>query len=97
MSSTGDLGRYLGVPTINGRVTNATYKQVVDRVEQRLAGWKMKCLSLAGRITLIQSVVSAIPAYTMQTVKLPRATCDVLDRKYDDFYGGAPQQNASPI
>ena len=35
---TDDLGKYFGVPTINGRVTNATYKQVLERVKRRLAG-----------------------------------------------------------
>ena len=88
MSSTEDLGRYLGVPTINGRITKATYRHVVERVERRLAGWKTKCLSLAGRITLIQSTISSIPAYTMQTAKLPRSTCDELDRKTRRFLWG---------
>ena len=30
MLSTDDLGRYLGVPTINGRITKVTYQHVVD-------------------------------------------------------------------
>lgn len=62
---------YLGVPTINGRSSKREYQYLVDKVNGKLAGWKSKTLSLAGRATLIQSALSTIPLYTMQTTKLP--------------------------
>ena len=70
MESTEDLGKYLDVPTIHGRITKSTYQEVVQRVDRRLAGWKTKCLGR--RITLLQLTIVAIPAYAMQTAKLPR-------------------------
>jgi len=78
MTSTEDLGQHLGVSTINGRVTKATYQHGEERVEQKLARWKIECLSLAGGQRLSNSVM---PSYTMQTARLPQATCDELDRK----------------
>ena len=63
-----ELGMYLGVPTINGRSSKREYQYLVDKVNGKLAGWKSKTLSLAG---LIQSALSTIPLYTMQTTKLP--------------------------
>ena len=54
VSTTDDLGRYLGMPAIHGRVTKRTFQQVLDRINKRLAGWKTKVLSLAGRATLVQ-------------------------------------------
>ena len=92
----GHLGRYLGVPTIWGRVTKATYQQVVERVKKRLADWKTKCLSLAGHITLIQLTIAAILSYTMQTSKLPRATCGELDRKVRRFLWGVTSLEHKP-
>ena len=44
MPKTEDLSKYLGVPTINGRVTRATYQEVIARVDSKLAGWKAICL-----------------------------------------------------
>ena len=88
IEQTDDLGRYLGVPVINGRVTSATFQDVLTRVDRRLAGWKTKCLSLAGRATLIQSTITAIPAYVMQSARLPRSLCDGLDRKIRRFLWG---------
>jgi len=93
IQQTMDFGRYLGVPTLHGRTTKATYYDVLDKVEKRLAGWKTKCLSLAGRATLIQSTVTAIPAYVMQSARLPRSVCDDLDRKIRRFlWGGTAMQ-----
>jgi len=88
MESTDDLGRYLGVPTINGRVTRAQYQYVLERLDKRLAGWKTTCLSLAGRATLVQSTLAAILTYTMQTTRLPRSVCDDIDRKVRRFFVG---------
>ena len=34
---TDDLGKYLGVPNITGRVTKSTFQEVVHRVGKRLA------------------------------------------------------------
>lgn len=57
---TQDLGMYLVVPIIHGRVSNSTYKHVVDKVIKKLATWKGRVLSYAGRKTLIQSTSSSI-------------------------------------
>jgi len=50
-----------------------------------------RCLSLAGRATLIQAVVAAIPSYTMQTVGVSRLVCDELDRKIRRFLWGGSE------
>lgn len=58
-----DMGKYLGVPSIQQRVTTGTYKVVLQRVQQKLQGWKAKCLALATWATLIKVVTSAMPTY----------------------------------
>ena len=67
VSRTQNLGKYLGMPLIHSKVTSRTYPEFVEKVNKRLAGWKSKCLSFAGRTTLIKSVISAIPSYAMQS------------------------------
>jgi len=93
---TEDFGCYLEVPTINGKVTCATFQSVISRADKRLAGWKAKCLSLEVRIMLIQSTVMAIPAYLMQSARLPRSLCDELDRKIRRFLWGASNMQRKP-
>ena len=45
-------------------------------------------LSTTGRHTLIQATILSIPAYAMQTAKLPRTLCDEVDRKVRRFLWG---------
>lgn len=54
MEATEDFGKYLGVPTINGRTSTRDYQYLVDKVNDKLSGWKAKTISLAGLATLIQ-------------------------------------------
>lgn len=77
---TQNLGKYLGMPSIHGRVIANTFKYLLDKVHSRLAGWKTKFLSMASRINLIKSITSSIPIYAMQTIELPKSTCDAIDK-----------------
>ncbi|CAN1142230.1 Putative ribonuclease H protein At1g65750 [Linum perenne] len=86
---TQDLGHYLGVPILHGRTTKGTYQGIIDKLDQKLSGWKAKSLSLAGRVTLAQSALSAIPIYAMQTSVLPVTTCDAIDRRIRNFVWGS--------
>lgn len=78
---TADLGKYLGVPLIHKRICKTTYYHILEKVQDRLAGWKAEQLSMAGRTLLVQSVTSAIPVYTMQTTRIPEAINQEIDRR----------------
>ncbi|KAL2929232.1 hypothetical protein RDABS01_034643 [Bienertia sinuspersici] len=51
-------------------------------------GWKSKFLSLAGRATLAKSTLSTMGIYSMQSAKIPKSTCDDIDRKTRKFIMG---------
>ncbi|KAK5812568.1 hypothetical protein PVK06_028003 [Gossypium arboreum] len=65
-----NLGIYLGVPLFHGRVTCSTLRFIVDKVRSELNNWGAKQLSMADRITFVQSVLS-IPNYFMQSMSIP--------------------------
>ena len=88
-----NMGNYLGVPLVQGRVTKATYKGVLVKVQAKLSAWKSQLLSMAGKITLIQSVASSIPQYIMQTAKLPQALCEDLDKSSKSFLWGSSENH----
>lgn len=50
---TSNLGTYLGIPICHGQASR-TFIFLVDRVNRKLAGWKVKSLSRAARTILIQ-------------------------------------------
>ncbi|KAH1091495.1 hypothetical protein J1N35_018752 [Gossypium stocksii] len=60
-----NLGHYLGVPLFHQRVTNGTMQFIVEKVREKLRSWDVKRLSIAGYITLAQSVLMTIPGSFM--------------------------------
>ncbi|KAF7804220.1 putative ribonuclease H protein At1g65750 family [Senna tora] len=87
-AETNDLGAYLGMPVLHQRVTKNTYQYVVDKVKAKLSSWKSKNLSLAGKVTLVRAVTSAIPAYAMQTAVLPSGICKEIEKLNRGFIWG---------
>ena len=79
------LGKYLGFPIKHSGATTQEFNFILDRVKQKLAGWKANMLSLAGRAILIQASSSAIPSYVMQGTYLPGRIFDGIDRVNRNF------------
>ena len=68
----------------------ADWKVIIDRINNRIQGWKGKLLSIGGRVTLLNSVLSAIPIYWLSVFKMPtkiRMRIDKLRRRFL-WYGG---------
>lgn len=86
---TDNLGKYLGVPLIMGRCTKHHFEFIVEKVQQRFSSWEARNLSLAGRCILVQSILSGIPAYIMQTTWISQSTCKELGRMSCDFLWGS--------
>ena len=61
-------------------------------MQSKLARWKSKCLSLAGRATLVKAVYSAIPSYTMQCNFLPISVSNQLDKLSRDLLWGSTSE-----
>ena len=78
-SLTNDLGKYLGVPFHHRRVNANSFSYVTESLMQKLSTWKTPSLSLAGRLVLCKSVISALPTYAMQTSLLPSRVCKKID------------------
>ncbi|KAJ8431960.1 hypothetical protein Cgig2_024271 [Carnegiea gigantea] len=74
-------------------ITRSIFQYILDRVDKKLVGWKAKVLSIASRATSIQSAISSIPFYTMQTTRLPRSICDDIHRKSGCFLWGVVKRN----
>jgi hypothetical protein len=60
----------------------------VEKVKGRLAGWKAKQLSLAGRITVAKSVIQAIPIYPMMSMPIPKSCLKEIEKVQRAFIRG---------
>jgi len=46
------------------------WEEVVERVRKRLSKWKGKFISMAGKLCLIKSVLSALPLFYLSLYKM---------------------------
>nr|GEZ84824.1 RNA-directed DNA polymerase, eukaryota, reverse transcriptase zinc-binding domain protein [Tanacetum cinerariifolium] len=48
-----------------------SWDEVIDKMVKRLSKWKMKTLSIGGRLTLLKAVFGSLPIYHMSIFKVP--------------------------
>lgn len=92
ISSTLDLGKYLGMPVLQKWMNKETFSSVLERANSRLAGWKKHVLSLAGRATLTKAVLSSLPVHSMSSVMMPKSTLASLDKLARSFLWGSTDE-----
>ena len=78
--------KYLGLPTMVGVDRSDCFQHLVDRVCQRLKGWKEKILSVQGKEILVKSVAQANPSYAMFVLKLPKGVCKSITDEISGFW-----------
>ncbi|GKC43379.1 RNA-directed DNA polymerase, eukaryota [Tanacetum coccineum] len=65
-----------------------SWDDIVDRVRRRLSKWKMKMLSIGGRLTLVKSVLGSMPIFHMSMFKVPTGTLRTLESIRGKFFNG---------
>ncbi|KAJ4805083.1 RNA-directed DNA polymerase (Reverse transcriptase)-related family protein [Rhynchospora pubera] len=80
---------YLGLPLTIGRPDRSCYQPLITKIQQRLQGWKSKLLSRAGRLTLVSSVLTAIPTYFMSVFLLPKWLLKSVVKERSRFLWGS--------
>jgi hypothetical protein len=67
--------KYLGLPFGASYKVKHIWNNIIEKIEWRLASWKRMYLSIGGRVTLIKSTLSNLPAYFMSLFSLPLGCC----------------------
>jgi hypothetical protein len=81
--------KYLGLPLALSRSKKHMFESVVEKINAKTQGWKCKVLSQATRITLVQSVLSLIPMYTMTSITLLKSICAQIDTSIKKIIWGS--------
>ncbi|KAJ9535294.1 hypothetical protein OSB04_un001606 [Centaurea solstitialis] len=77
--------RYLGVPLISTRLYHKDCLGLIEKVKKRVLDWKNKWLSFAGRLQLINSVLSSISVYWASLFLLPVSVVKEIERLLRSF------------
>ncbi|KAL8485254.1 hypothetical protein ACS0TY_027528 [Phlomoides rotata] len=82
----GDLPfTYLGVPLFRGAPKSMHLRGICDRILTKFAAWKGTALSLAGRVCLINSVITSSLVHSMMVYKWPRSLLARLEKAMRNF------------
>ncbi|GKV29203.1 hypothetical protein SLEP1_g38149 [Rubroshorea leprosula] len=63
---------YLGMPVGDTMCRRKAWSPIIDNFNKKLVVWKAKCLSIGDRVTLLRSVLFALPIYFMSVFKIPK-------------------------
>lgn len=67
---------------------------MLEKINQRLNGRKVKQMSFIGCVVLAQATLSSIPYYTMQSTMLPGGLCDIIDKKKSEVLFGEDRRRS---
>ncbi|GJV38241.1 RNA-directed DNA polymerase, eukaryota [Tanacetum coccineum] len=88
--------KYLGV-TVGGNMSKiSAWDDIISKLNSRLSKWKVKTLSIGGRLTLLKSVLGSTPIYWMSLYKVPKAVLNSMETIRRNFFNGA-QDNDKKI
>lgn len=81
--------KYLGIlVTQAGGARDLSHKQLLEKVQDKLSGWKANLLSHVGRLTLVKSVLLSLPVYYMSVAKIPTRTVKAVTAIIRKFLWG---------
>ncbi|GKV37224.1 hypothetical protein SLEP1_g45281 [Rubroshorea leprosula] len=84
---------YLGIPIGGNHKRIAMWQPMVESFKKKLATWKGRHLSLGGRITLINSVLSSLPVFLMLVYLIPKGILYSIDKIRRSFlWGGGGEE-----
>lgn len=81
---------YLGLPISGRRRRNQDREGIIAKVHRRLSSWKIRHLSLGGRLMLVNSLLLALATYWMFIFRLPSWVIKAIDRIKRDFLWSGP-------
>nr|GEV97633.1 RNA-directed DNA polymerase, eukaryota, reverse transcriptase zinc-binding domain protein [Tanacetum cinerariifolium] len=80
--------KYLGI-TVGGNMSSInSWDDTINKLKLRLSNWKLKTLSIGGRLTLLKSVLGSTPIYNMSLYKVPKAVLNSMEVIRRDFFNG---------
>jgi len=78
--------KYLGAPVSPGRLHVKHWLTLVEKNEKKLATWEGSSMSIAGRVTLINSSVSSSFIYHMSMYLVPKTIVKSLGKQRRCFF-----------
>nr|GEU79589.1 RNA-directed DNA polymerase, eukaryota [Tanacetum cinerariifolium] len=83
------LFSYLGSKVVGCMSHTQSWNETIERMTCRLSKWKLKTLSIGGRLTLLKSVLGSMPIYHMSLFKVQKKVLHRMESMRSYFFNGA--------
>jgi hypothetical protein len=80
--------KYLGLSALVGADRSDCFEHFIERIIQRINGWKEKQLSIGGKEILLKAIAQAIPVYAMSVFLIPKGICKRMMDAISSFWWG---------
>nr|GEY52461.1 RNA-directed DNA polymerase, eukaryota [Tanacetum cinerariifolium] len=80
--------QYLGVMFGDSMSWKLAWADTVQKLRSRLSKWKVKTLSIGGRLNLLKLVLGASPLYNMSIYKVPKGVLKEMEAIRCNFFNG---------
>ncbi|GJV01372.1 hypothetical protein Tco_1334941, partial [Tanacetum coccineum] len=88
---------YLGSKVWGNMSRIKSWDEIVDKMVDRLSKWKMKILSIGGRLTLLKAVLGSMPIYHMSIFKVPMKVLQRMESIRSRFFSGVDLNSKKSI
>ncbi|GJS03718.1 RNA-directed DNA polymerase, eukaryota [Tanacetum coccineum] len=88
---------YLGSKVGGNMSRIKSWDEIVDKMVDRLSKWKMKTLSIGGRLTLLKAVLGSMPIYHMSIFKVPMKVLQRMESIRSRFFSGVDLNSKKSI
>ncbi|KAL6200061.1 hypothetical protein ACLB2K_029843 [Fragaria x ananassa] len=88
------IGKYLGIHNVVFWKDPINAKELLQRMSNRLSGWKQNTLSRAGKITLIKANIAGMPNHK-SCFNCPKKLTDEIDKQGRNFLWGAEMKTTT--
>ncbi|CAJ2669290.1 unnamed protein product [Trifolium pratense] len=84
---------YLGLPIGGDPRRLCFWEPVLDRLKNRLSGWRSRFLSIGGRLVLLKSVLTSLPVYALSFFKAPSGIISSIESILIKFFWGGSEDH----
>ncbi|GJZ35244.1 RNA-directed DNA polymerase, eukaryota [Tanacetum coccineum] len=71
-----------------------SWDETIHKLKKRLSIWKLKTLSIGGRLTLLKSVLGSTPIYNLSLFKVPKSVLNKMENLRSNFFNGIPRRRS---
>lgn len=77
--------KYLGLLLTIRKPRQILFQPMLEELRRRIEGWASGLLTFGGRVTLVKAILSAIPLYYMQALRMSKGIIRHIDRMRRSF------------